>query len=211
MLLCAVAWLSGCATAPFFRPQGPPLDDKSFEIGVGPHAMFGRTEMGVGGGAWMHAEAWTEDIELVARAHAADFFRYDGQRDPNDDASPIDVLYGGSAGLRGRYRFNETLMLGGEALIDFQSRTGSGEHLIAGIVGFPVAERAAPGFWVYTNPSIGLAIPLHDNPIAPFFGFQEIPLGVAWQPMDWLLVVGEGGFSLPLNGGYGGVAVAFRL
>jgi len=137
------------------------------------------------------------------------FFRYDGG--PSKLGPGIDVLAGGSAGIRGRYRFSPTLMLGGEALVDYQARTASGEHLIAGIVGFPVAEQAAPGLWVYTNPSIGLAIPLHDNPVAPFFGFQEIPLGVVWQPAPWLLVVGEGGFALPLNGGYGGVAVAFRL
>ncbi len=209
-MTCAVACLSGCATAPFFRPQGPPLDDKNFEIGVGPHAMFGQKEMGVGGGAWMHAEI-VDDVELVARGHAADFFRYDGAPDPTDTANRIDVLFGGSAGIRGRYRFSETLMLGGEALVDYQMRTGSGEHLIAGIVGFPVAEQAAPNVWVYTNPSIGLAIPLHENPTAPFFGFQEIPLGIVWRPLPWLLVVAEGGFALPLNGGYGGAAVAFRL
>ena len=206
--VAAVACLllaSGCATAPFFRPMGPPLNDRVFEIGTGAHAMFGREEAGVGTGAWMHAEV-VDDVELVGRGHFTEFIRYDGK-----DTAFDDVLTGGSLGLRGRYRYTETLLLGAEALVDYQARTGSGQHLLAGIVGIPVAEQALPGFWVYTNISLGLAVPLHDNPDVPFFGFQEIPLGFAWQPADWILVVGEGGFALPLNGGYGGVAVAFRL
>jgi hypothetical protein len=179
------------------------MDDKNFEMGIGAHGMFGRDQLGIGTGAWMHAEV-VDDVELVARAHATDFFAYDG-------TAKNDVLTGGSVGVRGRYRYLPHLLVGGEALLDYQARTASGEQFVTGIVGIPVAELAAPGLWVYTNISLGLAVPLRKNAIPPFFGIQEIPIGVAWQATDWLVVVGEGGFALPIEGGYGGVAVACRL
>jgi hypothetical protein len=197
---------SGCATAPFFRPQGPPLNDRVAEVGVGAHAAFGRDRMGVGTGGWLHAQVMP-DVELVLRGHGTDFFRYDGAGRPLDD-----LLAGGSIGLRGRYRYSPTLLLGGELLLDYQARTGeSDEQLLSGIFGIPVAEEAAPGLWVYTNISLGIAVALHDNPAVPFFGFQEIPIGLSWQATDWLVIAAEGGFSLPLNGGYAGAAAAFRF
>lgn len=161
--------------------------------------------MGIGTGGWVHA-AVLPDIELVGRMHATDFFDYDG-------GNALDVFAGGSVGVRGRYRYKETLLLGGEALIDYQVRTSSGQHFVSGIVGVPIAEQAAPGLWVYTNVSLGIAIPLHEKAAVPFFGFQEIPIGVAWQATPWLLVVGEGGLALSLQdtGGYGGIALALRL
>ena len=176
-------------------------------MGIGPHAMFGKTQMGVGTGGWMHAEVM-DDVELVGRLHATDFFEYSGKGGVFDD-----VFAGGSLGVRGRYRYLPTLLVGAEAMIDYQVRTSSGEQYLSGIVGIPVAEQAAPGLWVYTNISLGIALPLHDDPEVPFFGFQEIPIGMAWQATDWLVVVAEGGFALAVQdgGGYGGVAVAFRL
>lgn len=180
-------------------------------MGIGPHVMFGREEMGVGTGGWLHAEV-VDDVELVLRGHGTDFFRYDGAA-KGDGGVLDDVFAGGSAGIRGRYRYTDTLLLGGEALVDYQVRTSTGQHFLSGIVGLPVAEQAAPGLWVYTDITLGIAIPLHENPDVPFFGFQEIPLGIAWQPAEWMLLVAEGGFALAVEngGGYGGVAVAFRL
>lgn len=198
---------SGCATAPFFRPMGPPLTDRqSMEAGIGPHVAFGREQMGVGSGAWLHAQVMP-DVDLVLRGHGTDFFRYDGRGHAFDD-----VLAGGSIGLRGRYRYLPTLLLGGEIFLDYETRTGEHpEQLLSAIFGIPVAEEAAPGLWVYTNITLGVAVALHPDPLIPLFGFQEIPLGVSWQATDWLVVVAEGGMSLPLNGGYGGVAAAFRF
>jgi hypothetical protein len=44
-----------------------------------------------------------------------------------------------------------------------------------------------------------------------FSGFTEVPIGIAWKPAPWATVVVEGGFAIPFNGGYLGVAGAFRL
>lgn len=207
LLLLGALTGSGCATAPFFRPMGPPLTDRQVvEAGIGPHVAFGREQMGVGTGAWFHTQVMP-DVDLVLRGHGTDFFRYDGAGKPF-----ADVLGGGSIGIRGRYRYLPTLLLGGELLLDYEARSGENdEQLLSAIFGIPVAEEAAPGLWVYTNISLGVAVALHPDPLVPFFGFQEIPLGVAWQPTDWLVVVAEGGVSLPLNGGYGGAAAAFRF
>ncbi len=201
-----LALLGGCATAPFYRPMGPPMDNDVVECGIGAHADFGSDQMGVGTAGWLQAQV-LPDFELVLRGHGTDFFSYAGTGQPFDD-----VLFGGSAGIRGIYHFSPTLLLGGEALVDYEQRTGpEHEQLVSGIVGIPVAEAATPDLWVYTDISLGIAVPLNRDAAVPFFGFQEIPLGVAWRATPWLLVVGEGGVSLPVNGGYVGVAAAFRL
>ena len=173
---------------------------------MGPHIAFGRDQMGLGTSAWGHAQI-ARDFELVIRGHGTDCFEYAGST-----VVLADVLAGGSVGIRQRYRYKSTTMLGAEAFLDYQGRSGaSNTQSVSGIVGIPVAEQAVPGLWVYTDISMGIAIPLEKNPAAPFFGFQEIPLGISWEVSPGLLVVAEGGMSLPLNGGYFGAATAFRF
>lgn len=202
-----VAWLSSCVTAPVHRPIGPPIGDRTAELGIAPGAMFGEDEMGVGASGWA---AWQvhPEIDIIARGFGSDVFTYDGN-------TPLasDVLAGGGLGLRGRYTLFPNLLVGAEAFIEYNQRTGGAvpERLVTIIGGVPVAEEAFPGFWVYTDIQLGLAIPLQKDPRGPFFGIQEIPLGVAWQVTPWFMLVAEGGFAVPVNGGYGSVGVAFRL
>lgn len=212
--LCASVF-AGCATAPMYRPVSPPLDDKSFEAGAGVHGVVGQDVGGVGTSAWMQGQV-SRDVMIVARGHFTDLFPYRG------GGLFADTQFGGAAGLRGTYRISEDLIMGGEALADYQqlssSVAGQTDYFVSGIAGFPVAERALPNVWVYVEPQLGAGLRFRTDakgeavqPEAPFSGFLECPIGVVWQPNDWSLLVFEGGFAIPFTGGYGGVAAAFRL
>jgi hypothetical protein len=197
----------GCVSTPTMRPVGPPMGDHSVEAGVGPHAMFGRDSMAVGMTGWAAGQVHT-NIDIVGHGYGTDFFAYDG-------STPVgsDVLFGGGLGLRGRYMFFDSLVVGAEAFAAYDQRTGANNHeqLFLAMFGLPVAEEAFEGFWVYTDIQLGIAVPFQEDPRGPFFGIQEIPIGVVWEATPWLLLVGEGGYALPLNGGYGSVAAAFRF
>lgn len=202
----AFAVLSGCATAPSFRPAAPMMGDAVVEAGIGPHAGFGRESMAVGSTVWASGQV-SEGVSFFLRGSAADFFSYQGDQAPLDD-----VLASGGGGIRWTARYLDHLILGAEGTLEYEQRSGPlAEQLVIGTVGLPVAEQAMEGLWVYTDLQLGIAIPLVEDSRGPFFGYQEVPLGVAWQPLPWLLVVGEGGLFLPLAGGYGAVAVAVRL
>ena len=193
------------------------LDGQAVELGVGPHGEFGRDVMGVGTSGYVSAQVLAPGavkdwggVDLIARGSGTDFFSYAGTGKPFDD-----VLVEGSAGVRASYQYNPTLIIGAEALGGYEQRTGAlSERLVFGSVGLPVAEAATPDLWVYTDITLGIAVPFdigHGCSGAPFCGFQEIPLGVVWRVTPWLLVSAEGGLSLPVNGGYGGVSAMFRL
>ena len=202
----ALALTAGCASAPTFRPAAPLMGDKSVEAGIGPHAAFGRESMAVGTSAWVTGEV-VDGVDVFVSGSASDFFSYQGAQAPFDD-----VLASGGGGVRWTGRYLEHLIMGAEGTVEYEQRTGSAaEQLVAASFGMPVAEQAAEGLWAYTDIRLGIAVPLATDNRGPFFGFTEIPLGLAWQATDWMLVVGEGGLYLPLAGGYGAVAVAFRL
>lgn len=191
---------------PMYRPVSPPMGEHMFEVGLGTHAMFNKTEMGVGASTWGDIQVH-ENVDLVGRAGAVDIFSYDG-------STPAfhDVLWSASGGVRGHTLLLDTLTVGGEALIDYQQRTGSADaQYLSGIFGVPLAEQAVPGLHVYTEILMGLAVPLQKNAPQPFFGFQEFPIGLVWEATPWMLVVAEGGFAIPIDGGYAGVAAAFRF
>jgi len=203
-----VAGLGACASAPMYRPVSPPLDDRSFEAGAGVHGVVGQDVAGVGTAAWMQGQV-AKDIMLVARGHFTDLFPYRG-----GGGVFRDVQLGGAAGLRGTYRISEDLVMGGEALIDYQqvssSVDGTTQYFVSGVAGFPVAEKALDNVWVYVEPQLGAGFRFGDVS-EPFSGFMECPIGVAWKVNDWALVVVEGGFAVPFTGGYLGVGGSFRL
>lgn len=206
--LSVVGALMGCASAPMYRPVSPPLDDKVFEAGAGVHGVVGQDIAGVGAAAWLQGQV-AKDITLVARGHFTDLFPF-----KNGGGLFKDVQFGGAGGLRGTYRISDDLTLGGEALFDYQqlsSTAGGTQYFISGVAGFPVAEVALPNVWVYVEPQLGAGYRFGDNVEVPFAGFMECPIGVAWKPTDWAVIVAEGGFAIPFNGGYFGLSGAFRL
>jgi hypothetical protein len=209
LLLSVVLWLvvSGCVSAPVFRPAAPPLGSNHVEAAVGGTAMFGKTDMGAGTSAYVIGQV-APDIDVIAHGYGSNILKYNG-------STPLasDVLFGGGIGMRGRYALFEHLHMGGEVLLEYGQRTGGSidEQLITLVGGIPVAERAFDGVWVYTNIRVGLAIPLKSDPRGPFFGISEIPIGVAWEITPNLMLMGEGGVALPVQGGYGAVALALRL
>ncbi|MBI1949317.1 MAG: hypothetical protein HYS27_26755 [Deltaproteobacteria bacterium] len=201
-----VVTVAACASAPGFRPAAPELGSAVVEAGVGPHVAFGRQDMAVGTSAWVTGQV-SDGVSLFVRGSAADFFSYQGDQQPLDD-----VLASGGGGVRWTARYLPHLVLGAEGSVEYEHRTGpNAEQIVIVTAGMPVAEEAAAGIWAYTNVQLGIAVPLVEDARGPFFGYAEVPLGLAWQPTPWLVVLGEGGLFLPLAGGYGAVAVAFRL
>jgi hypothetical protein len=206
-LLGVLVVVSGCASAPAYRPVGPPMGTAGFEAGAGVHGVVGEDVAGVGTAAWMTGQV-ARDIMLVARGHFTDLIPYQGGAGVFRD-----IQYGGSGGFRGQYALKPDLLLAGEVTLDYleQRRSdGTVQQFVSGIVSFPVAEKAFTDFWVYVQPSIGAGFRFGDVD-APFSGFTEVPIGIAWKPTEWATVVVEGGFAIPFNGGYLGVAGAFRL
>lgn len=205
----ALVIVSGCASAPAYRPVGPPMGTAGFEAGAGVHGVVGQDRAGVGSGVWVTGQV-AQDILLVARAHGTELFPYEG----GEGGLLSDVQYGGSAGFRGVFNLHKDLILGGEVTIDYlelrDSRNKLTQQFVSGVVSFPVAEEAFPGFWVYVQPTLG-AGPRFGDVNEPFSGFTEVPIGVAWQAADWAVIVAEGGFAIPFAGGYFGVAGAFRF
>jgi hypothetical protein len=186
------------------------MDDRVFEAGAGVHGVVGQDVVGVGTGAWLQGQV-ARDIFLVARGHFTDLIPYRGGAGLFKDTQ-----FGGAAGFRGVYRMSDDLHVGGEALIDYQqissSVEGTTQYFVSGIVGLPVAEMALPDVWIYVEPSLGAGYRFGDGSAdVPFSGFLECPIGVAWRPAPWALLVVEGGFAIPFEGGYFGIAGAFRL
>lgn len=201
--------LAGCATSPFFRPVGPPTEH-AVQAGAGGFALAGLEEAGFGGSAF-GALRVVEGGHLLLGGDAGWLRALDADLDPQNR-----LLYGGRIG--GRYMrplLGDSLWVGAEALLDYHASTGgltrAPQHTISGVVGLPVVERLLPGVWVYTDLSLGVAIPLHDDAVAPFFGFFEAPLGVAWEALPWLVVVGEGGGATTVNGAYVAIGASVRL
>ena len=209
VVMMTLGLVSGCASAPAYRPVGPPMGNAGFEGGGGVHGVVGQDRAGVGTGFWVTGQV-AKDILLVARAHGTELFPYQG----GEGGLLSDVQYGGSAGFRGVFALEEDLLLAGEITIDYlelrDSRNNLSQQFVSGVLSFPVAEQAFPGFWVYVQPTLG-AGPRFGDVSEPFSGFLEVPMGVAWQAAPWAVVVAEGGFAIPFTGGYFGIAGAFRL
>jgi hypothetical protein len=210
--LLLVVVVEGCASAPQFRAVAPPMtDDQHVELGVGTHGILGpivSTPQLAGGGldGWVVVPLMP-NLDITARGHGAALFALPKSGVTNTS------LWGGSAGLRGHFNITDTLLGGGEAMIDYQQQGdfNTGVRYVSGIVGAPFAEKAFDNFYVYTELLLGLAIPVYPGSKVPFFGFSEFPLGVAWKLNDSLVLQAEGGASIPFNGAYFGVAAAFRL
>src|SRR5438132_1498414 len=103
---------------------------------------------------------------------------HDGEEllSPTRTAADVDNT---AAGVRASYVISPTLVIGGEALGGYEQRAGAAagnqaESLVFGTVGMPVAEAATPDIWVYTDITLGIAIPLEKSATAPFFGINEI-------------------------------------
>jgi len=204
---------AGCASTPSYRPPIDLPNNGTFEGGVALETGANLTAAAPGAVAW--ALFRTEpgfDVFAAGRANPA--ITYDGQY--------AGVLVGGSAGVRYRLtqHFFEDMRFAAEAYGDFLQFDYSFrapavgpplQRFITGVVRLPVAQRATENLWVYTAPTVGISIPLHDNPAAPFFGINEMPLGIVWTPLDYMSVVVEGGMQITLGGGYGGVAVMFHI
>jgi len=205
LVVVAVACV-GCAQTAVYRPVGPPMLDAAFEGGGGVHGIVGQDTGGVGVSAWATGQV-AKDILLVARAHGTDLIPY------TDDGGLFrDVQFGGSGGLRGVYALRPELLIGGEVTLDYlELRQGTtAQRFVSGVASFPVAEEAFTDVWVYIQPTLGAGFRFGDVD-APFSGFTEVPVGIAWKAAPWAVLVVEGGFAIPFAGGYLGVAGAFRL
>lgn len=215
----AFVLFAGCASVPQYRPLYDAAGGASFELGVAPQAgvAFDGNERSLsgavpGGNAWFtyRTEA---GFDLFAAGHGGVGLMlptgaYGGSQ------------FGGSAGIRYRLQqdYLPDMRFAFEAFGDYLqedfafvgNRRTTRRHISA-IARIPIAQRAAGNVWVYTAPTMGISLPLYDDPPHPFFGINEIPLGVVVQATDWLAIVAEGGYLIPLNGGYLGVGAIFTL
>jgi hypothetical protein len=206
VVVSVVAVLSGCASAPAYRPVGPPLAS-TWEAGGGLHGVVGQETAGTGVAGWLTGQV-AKDIMLVGRGHVSTLFPYRGGAD-----LARDLQFGGSVGLRGVYTVKPGLLLGGEVLVDYMelrdSTSGVQQQFASLVASVPVAEEAFENIWVYAQPTIGAGFRFGDVDV-PFGGFTEVPIGVAWQASEHLMLIVEGGLAIPFNGGYGGVAASWR-
>jgi hypothetical protein len=217
--LATSALLPACAYAPAFRPVGPPMGDRVVEAGVGVDALFGQDTGGAGTAGWVTGRV-ADDLFVVGRAHVSDAVPWSAE------GGLLGVeharQWGGAAGIRGLYELRPGLLAGGEVTLDytqFSSTIDAGgnatadpttQHFVSAIAAFPVAEEAFRDGYVYLQPAIGAGYRFGDVDV-PFGGFFEVPIGFAWRPQPWLLVLGEGGVSLPFSGGYVAAGAAFRF
>lgn len=198
----------GCASAPALRPVGPPMATSAFEGGAAVHGMVGQNVAGGGTTFWAQGQV-AKDIILVGRATGSTFVPY------ATGAGGGDFQLGANGGFRGIYRVSDELFIGGEFTLDylqFQASTPrASQYFISGVASFPVAEQAfLPGLWFYVQPTLGAGYRFGDVD-TPFAGFTEVPLGVAYQWNELVVVSAEGGFAIPYNGGYLALGAAFRL
>ena len=211
IVVVMVVLAGGCATAPVHRPVGPPIGLNTFEVGAGAHGVLTEKEIGGGGNAWAVYQ-FVDRVDLIIRGHGAELFPLPGVDQEED------LIFGGSAGIRYRFPVFKTTEVGIELLGDYLhiGPISKPERFISGIVGFAASEEAFPGVWVYTDIEIGLAVPLQDQTGLPFAGFVEVPIGVAWQPLDWLVIMGEAGAFSPevadgRPAGYLSISTAFHF
>jgi hypothetical protein len=205
-VVAVVGGVASCASAPVYRPVGPPMGDRGFEGGLGVHGVVAQDVVGGGSVAWMSGQV-AKDIFVVGRGHVTNVLPWDGRTGGT-------IQVGGAGGLRGMYALRPELLIGAELDVDYLQLTsaadGTNQMFVSGVFSFPVAEKAFENAWVYTQPTIGAGYRFGDVD-APFAGFTEIPIGFAWQLQPWLVVVGEGGLCIPFSGGYFGVGAALRL
>jgi hypothetical protein len=215
---------SACATAPVYRPPVDLPSGRSVEIGAAVDLGLGVDATGGGGlvGAMPGTAAWG----LFRTQAGFDFFgagRVNGGI-ALSDGSYAGTLLNGAAGLRYRMPqgFLEDMRFAFEVWGDYlQFDLGFlpesspplpvFQQYIGGMVRATIAQRAAPGVWVYIAPTTGVTVPLHEDH-RPFFGVvPEAPLGVVFQPFDLMSFVVEGGYSPLLQGGYLGGGLIVQL
>ena len=195
------------------------MADRAVEAGVGGAGIFGQERGGAGTAAWVTGSI-AKDLFVVGRAHVTDAVPWDAAG--GFFGEQRSRQWGGAVGVRGLYELRPGLLGGGELTLDYTNFTsnvdGTGkatvdatsQHFVSGVASFPVAEEAFADGWVYVQPAIGAGYRFGDVDV-PFGGFFELPIGFAWKPLPWLVVLGEGGVSLPFNGGYVAAGAAFRF
>ncbi len=221
LVLVAFALFAGCASVPQYRPIYDLPSERNIEAGVVPQLgiAFDPTE-GALTGVVPVANAWgtfrtAADLDLFVAGHGG------------LGVSLVDGSYGGnqfgvSAGVRYRVQqdFLPDMRFGFEAYGDYwqddMTFIGDGRTTrrhISVVARIPISQRVPnSSIWVYTAPTVGIALPLYDEAPFPFHGIREMPIGLVAGVTDWLSIVVEGGYLMPpLNGGYLGVGAIFTL
>lgn len=215
----AVALFAGCASVPQYRPIYDLPGGKTLEVGVVPQVGVGfdAAESALSG-AVPGANAWVAyrtpaGFDLFAAGHGGVGFSL-------TNGAYGGAQFGGSAGVRYRVHqdFLPDMRFAFEVMGDYLQEdfrfVGDGattrRHLSA-IARIPIAQRATGNIWVYTAPTMGISLPLYEDPPHPFFGINEMPIGVVAGITDWLSIVVEGGYLIQLNGGYLGAGAIFTL
>lgn len=219
LCLCAVVGWVGCASVPQYRPVFDLSSNHRVEVGFVPQAGLGVSSIdrsptgalpGVNGYVITRVSS---ELDLFAAGHG-------GLGLSLPEGAFAGGQYGGSFGVRFRLPqdYLPDMRFAFEAMGDYLEEDlhfAAGGKMIrrhlSGIVRLPVAQRASDRVWVYTAPTLGLALPLYAEAPYPFFGLNEIPLGCVATVHENLSVVAEGGYLIPANGGYLGVGLILHL
>jgi len=215
VLAVAVGWTTACAYSPSLRPVGPPMGNRAFEAGLGAVGIVGQDRGGVGASGWVTGRV-APDVLLVGRGHVAEAVPWDAEG--GRLGQQRGRQWGGAAGLRGLFTLRPGLLAGGELLLDYTqfsatdgaATSTSTQHFVSVVASFPVAEEAFPGVYAYVQPALGAGYRLGDVDV-PFGGFFELPLGFAWQAQPGVLLLAEGGLSVPFSAGYVALGAACRF
>jgi hypothetical protein len=188
-------------------------DQQAVDVGVGLHGMGAADQAGGGAAGWVQVQVMP-NVQAFGRGHGTLMQPFSGAHSVGSNHQ-----WGAGVGVRGTYPVFNTLLLGGELSIDYLAQKRSIQdgnnvdttaHFVSAAFGFPVSEEALPGLSFFVTPTIGAGFRFGDVDV-PFAGFMEAPVGVSWALRDNMVLVAEGGFAIPYRGGYGGVALSFRL
>lgn len=220
LAVCLSSLFAGCASVPQYRPvYDLAAGHDTVELGVVPMTgvAYNAVDSQLSGIA-PGTNAWA----TFRTAHGFDLFAagHGSVGVSLTSGAYSGAQYGGAAGIRYRVQqdFLPDMRFGFEAFGDYLQDDftfiGDGRTTrrhISGFIRLPVSQRAAGNVWFYTAPTVGISLPLYEDPPHPFFGIQEMPIGVVARLTDWVSVVGEGGYLIPLNGGYLSVGFIFTL
>lgn len=218
-LVFPFALSAGCASVPQYRPVYDLPGGKTVEVGLVPQAGVAfDTDASALSGAAPGANAWatfrtTAGFDVFAAGHGSVGLSL-------VNGAYAGTQFGGGAGVR--YRVHQDFLpdmrfafeVFGDYVQDDFTYLGDGRttrRFVSAVTRIPIAQRAGGNIWVYTAPTLGITVPLYAEADHPFFGIQEMPIGVVAGLTDWVSVVVEGGYHVYLTGGYVGVGAIFTL